>query len=131
MIDKAPEPVRARAIAGAWRGLRWGALLSLYVTAMDVIGKGRALRDLGASLPALIWAYLLGGMLAGALLAALRPLRRAWWGRLASGIVAGTVGGFVLLAALRPEGPLAVKVASAVLFGVTVGGLSGLFWLQR
>jgi hypothetical protein len=98
---------------------------------MDMIGRGRALKDLGISLPALIWAYLVGGMLTGALLALLNPLRRVWWGRLASGIIAGTAGGFVLLMALRPEGLLIDKIAGALLFGLSVGGLSGLFWLRR
>lgn len=129
--DDDSDSLRARAVAGAWRGLRWGALLGLYVSIMDVVGHGRALRDLGASLPGMIWAYLLGGVLAGTLLALLRPLRQAWWGRLVSGVVAGTAGGFVLIVALRPEGSLAAHAITAVLFGVSVGGLSGLLWLRR
>ena len=118
-------------MAGIWRGLRWGALLSLYVVVMDMIGKGHVLKELDVSLPALIWAYLVGGMLTGALLALLSPLRRVWWGRLASGIIAGTAGGFVLLVALRPGGLLIDKIAGALLFGLAVGGLSGLLWLRR
>lgn len=131
MGETEEEPGRARVRAGLWRGLQWGAILSLYVTIISVVGKGRVLRELGAPLPALIAGYLIGGALAGAILAALKPLRRAWWGRLLSGVLAGTAGGIVLAMTLRPAAPLLIQLAVGLLFGLTVGGLSGLVWLRQ
>ena len=131
MPKSSPATARTRAMAGAWRGLQWGAVLSLYVSVMYVVGKGRALHALGTSLPVMIAAYLVGGGLAGATLGALRPLRRVWWGRLVSGVAAGTAGGLALMVALAPSSRVAVMVVSAVLFGLVVGGPSALLWLRR
>lgn len=122
---------RARVKAGLWRGMQWGAILSLYVTVISIVGNGRVLRQLGAPLSAVITGYLVGGALAGAILAALKPLRRAWWGRFLSGGLAGTVGGIALAITLRPAAPLLIQLAVGLLFGLTVGGLSGLLWLRQ
>jgi hypothetical protein len=55
------ETGRARVKAGLWRGMQSGAILSLYVTVISIVGKGRVLRQLGAPLSAVITGYLVGG----------------------------------------------------------------------
>ncbi len=86
------DELRTQLMAHVWLGIRWGlamaTLMSAWVTFVVVAGSPDAFTKIGVTYQEVVAAYYAGGIVAGAIVGALLPLRRTFAGAALVGTVA-------------------------------------------
>jgi hypothetical protein len=121
------------------RNLRWGAgwglslasLFSLYVFALSIIRGSAPFDRHGISPAEVIQAYLVGGVVAGALIGLLRPLTRWGWGAALLGLIASIpIVGLIGLALHGPD-PSSSEILAQAITAVLLGpSVAFMLWRQ-
>lgn len=105
-------------------GIIWGAtialMLSLWVTAVYLVGGAAPFRENGTTYRQAVLMYFVAGVVVGALFGLVRPMIRGGWSAAVFGFVAGCAVFSMLALATGEYNPLAVLLAAALL-GPAVG----------
>ena len=112
-------------------GLGIGVLFSLYVVVAYAVTAGSILDGYGTTLPVVLATYLGGGIVGGAIVGALLPLGRRWYGAMLVGSI-GLMPFYAMIEfAMFPAGRRSIYMLSTLLVAATVGSLAGLgVWFQ-